>query len=108
MATIVTLICLVNGDSSERTFAVDISNDKLVVHLKDEIKKKKSPKFDDIPADELTLWRVDIPDDDEAAILQADTATETLMRPTREISVYFKNQPTMRRIHVVIERPPGK
>src|SRR5690242_17512620 len=107
MTTTITLLCLVHGDSS--VFPVRIDKTLLVGDLKDEIKKKKSPKFDDIPANELTLWKVDISDDDEAAIqqlaLQAHTANEILMWPTREISEYFENQPTRRHIHVVTERP---
>src|SRR4051812_47551813 len=97
MPTIVTLLCLVNGDSIEWAFAVDISKNKLISHLKDEIKKKKENDFRNIDADNLTLWKVDIPDDDEATIqqlaLQADTANEILMWPTKKISKYFRNGP---------------
>ncbi|KAF9359030.1 hypothetical protein BGX34_008572 [Mortierella sp. NVP85] len=60
--TEITLFCLLEGTDS--FFPVDIERTKTVGHLKDAIKDKKSPsppKFKDIAADELTLWRVSIP-----------------------------------------------
>jgi Crinkler effector protein N-terminal domain len=109
MATI-TLICIIYGESTP--FPVHIDKTLLVDDLKKEIKKQKENDFRNIDADKLTLWNVDISDDDEAAIrqlaLQADTANETMMRPARKISRYFVNEPTEEHIHVVIERPPGK
>ncbi|KAK3843871.1 MAG: hypothetical protein J3R72DRAFT_102512 [Linnemannia gamsii] len=56
---LLTLFCLVDGDSVP--FSVDIDTSKTVDHLKDAIKTKKAPRFDDVAADELTLWRVSIP-----------------------------------------------
>jgi hypothetical protein len=107
MATIVTLLCLVNGDSS--AFPVRIDKTLLVGDLKNEIKKAKAPEFDNFAADKLTLWKVNIPDDGEAAIqrlaLQADTANEIKMRPTKKIGEYYREQPAEGHIHVVIERP---
>jgi hypothetical protein len=39
-------------------FPVKIAPEESVGALKDEIKKKKSPIFDDMPADRLDLWKV--------------------------------------------------
>ncbi|KAF9364676.1 hypothetical protein BGX34_000777 [Mortierella sp. NVP85] len=55
--TELTLLCLIEGTDS--CFPVDIERTKTVGDLKKSI--KKSPKFDGIAADELTLWRVKIP-----------------------------------------------
>ncbi|KAF9915797.1 hypothetical protein BGZ65_000561, partial [Modicella reniformis] len=45
-------LCLVNGEST--SFPVEIEPTKT-------IEAKKTPRFDDFAADELTLWRVSIP-----------------------------------------------
>ncbi|RUS21334.1 hypothetical protein BC937DRAFT_92985 [Endogone sp. FLAS-F59071] len=72
MSNIVSLFCLVRGESPQRAFKVRISKRNNVSDLKDLIKEKKTPRFNDIAADELTLWKVNIPiptDDDEEEAL---------------------------------------
>src|SRR4051812_7642429 len=111
METIITLFCLVHGDLVEHVFKICIDKDSDVADLKDEIKKKKSPKFDDIPADELTLWQVDISYNDEDTVKQLaleETDVIKKMSPVSEIGEYFESAPTKKHIHVVIECPPGK
>ncbi|KAF9304398.1 hypothetical protein BG003_001713, partial [Podila horticola] len=69
---IMTLFCLVEGEPTSNAFPVDIVPTKTIGVLKDFIKTKKAPRFDDVAADELTLWRVSIlitDDDDEIPIL---------------------------------------
>jgi Crinkler effector protein N-terminal domain len=108
MATIITLFCLVHGDLVEHVFKIRIDKDSDVADLKNEIKEKMSPKFDDIPANELTLWKVDISYDDEDAVKQLalkETDVIKKMLPASEIGEYFENTPTKKRIHVVIECP---
>jgi hypothetical protein len=110
MATIITLFCMVHGDPVQRAFEIDISNDKSVSCLKDEIKKKKENDFRDIDADKLTLWKVDIPDGDEDAVknLFKDNKTNGVMlRPIWKISKWFSKLDG-EHIHVVIERPTDK
>ena len=59
----ITLLCLVKGNTLANALAVDIDSEKLVSHLKDAIKAKKTPEFDNFPADKLKLWKVEIPGD---------------------------------------------
>ena len=59
------LLYLVKGNKTANAFAVDIDSEKLVSHLKDAIKAKKSPEFDNFPADRLRLWKKEIPDDQD-------------------------------------------
>src|SRR3954468_8919775 len=66
MSNTVTIFCLVQGQSAERAFPIHISKNLFVGDLKDEIKKKKAPVFDDIAADRLDLWKVNISTDDHA------------------------------------------
>jgi Crinkler effector protein N-terminal domain len=111
MATIITLFCLVHGDPVERAFPVDISNDKSVGHLKNKIKKEIPTAFNNIDAKDVTLWKVDIPNNDEDAIKQIvfkETVVIKKMSPASEIGEYFENTPTKKCIHVVIECPLGK
>ena len=41
-----------------RIFPIKVARTELVGTLKDEVKEKKSPAFDHIPADSLDLWKV--------------------------------------------------
>ncbi|CAG8604926.1 2992_t:CDS:1, partial [Paraglomus brasilianum] len=54
------LNCLVHGNTTERVFPVDIPSTKTIGDLKEMIKIKQ-PKFDRFSADELDVWKVDIP-----------------------------------------------
>ena len=58
------------------------------------------------------LWKVDIPDDNEAIIRQLifeDTifGNTELLIGTRTIAEYFAVQPNKHRIHVIIKQLPG-
>ncbi|KAG0072983.1 hypothetical protein BGZ92_003966 [Podila epicladia] len=56
-----TLFCLVDGEST--SFPVKIESTETIGDLKDEIKRKMTPRFDDVAADEervQTIW-ADIP-----------------------------------------------
>ena len=111
MTDTITLTCLVHGDAVEHAFAVDISNNKLVSHLKDEIKKKKENDFCNIDADKLILWKVNISYDEEDTVKQlvlTETNTVKKMSPVSKISKHFGNEPMEEHIHIVIECPPGK
>ncbi|KAI8356284.1 hypothetical protein B0O80DRAFT_23817 [Mortierella sp. GBAus27b] len=56
-----TIWCLVNGTSSGNAFSVKVPSNGTVDDLKDLIKAKQAPGFDDIAASSLTLWKVEIP-----------------------------------------------
>src|SRR6266545_3334083 len=53
-----TLLCWVIDTPIKRIFAVKIKDDELWSGVKDAIKKKKKPDFDDIAADTLDLWKM--------------------------------------------------
>ncbi|KAF9128807.1 hypothetical protein BGX30_014196 [Mortierella sp. GBA39] len=59
-----TLFCLVDGQSASRAFPVCIPFSRTVGELKKYIKIEQSPDFDDIAANNLTLWRASIPNND--------------------------------------------
>ncbi|CAB4438686.1 unnamed protein product [Rhizophagus irregularis] len=69
----------VKGDTFENAFLVDVEKGQPVVHLKDAIKAKKAPEFDNFPADKLKLWKVEID--------------------------YWPTSPPKKHIHVIIKLP---
>src|SRR4051812_18064022 len=105
--TIITLICLVQGQSKERAFPVRINKDLLIGELKDEIKKKKPNDFHDIDANKLNLWKVNIPIDSIATIQQFSFGEDKAkgiekMDPMGDICNYF-GKPTKKHVHIIIE-----
>ena len=106
---IVTIICLVDGEFSEHAFAVDIGKKKLISHLKGEIKNKMPSRFTGVDADQLTLWKINIPDDDDAAlqdlVLIDDEANFTRkLWPTRTIEDALGDL-AVRHIHILVALP---
>jgi hypothetical protein len=61
MPRILELNCWVLGDDPDHVFTVKITGTENVSALKEEIKNKKRPVFDHIPADSLKLWKVGDP-----------------------------------------------
>ena len=111
MSNTVILYCLVYGESIDRTFPVEIGTEMSVDQLKDLIKEKKSPEFNDIAADKLTLWKVNIPYNAEAlrALTLKDDAERGIQNrpPVWKISKAFPDEPAEESIHVIVERPAG-
>ena len=106
----ITLFCLVHGEPIANTFPVKISRHDTIGDLKKLIKEEKAPEFDDVATDKLTLWRVNIRDDDNDGIQQLvlknnDIAHVSEMLPTRKIEKYFPDTPSDEHVHVVIEKP---
>ncbi|KFH68113.1 hypothetical protein MVEG_06843 [Podila verticillata NRRL 6337] len=99
------LLCVVDGEST--SFSVEIDRTKTVDHLKKAIKAEKSPRFDDIAADELTLWRVSIPDDqlDSAITIVALDDKTALSNPRTRLSKNFPESPEDN-TYILVQRPP--
>ena len=104
--TEITLFCLVNGDNPKNAFPVHFEDSKLVGDLKDAIKKKRSPRFDDIAADELDLWKVDA-SPTEAQKIKLKEGKE--LSPFKTVQHYWPEGPSEGEcIHIIIARPSGK
>ncbi|KAF9536709.1 hypothetical protein EC957_009924 [Mortierella hygrophila] len=104
---LLTLFCLVDGDSVP--FSVDIDASKTVDHLKDAIKDKKAPEFDDIAPDKLVLWRVSIPlvpKKDRKNISLSDVPLTEELDETDDVSDVFPDKLPKKTIHVIVQRPP--
>ncbi|KAF9314603.1 hypothetical protein BG003_003981, partial [Podila horticola] len=103
------LFCLAHVEPSSNAFPVEIESTKTIGDLKDLIKTKKTPEFDDIAADKLTLWRVTIPitdDDNETPILLNNVTKKKLGPLTRLSKVFPEDIPEESIIHIIVQRPP--
>ncbi|KAF8923966.1 hypothetical protein BGZ47_004346, partial [Haplosporangium gracile] len=101
-----TLFCVVNGESTP--FSVKIESTKTIDDLKKLIKAEKTPEFNDIAADKLTLWRVSVTitdDDDEAPILLDNLPVKKKLRATSKLSMVFDADLPEDTIHVLVQRP---
>ncbi|KAF8924384.1 hypothetical protein BGZ58_001838, partial [Dissophora ornata] len=102
------LFCLVDGESTSRAFPATIQSVEIIGSLKKLIKAEKTPRFDDIAADELTLWRVSIPitDDDEEVPIMLETLDEKKkLGPATRLSKVFSEDLPEETIHILVQRP---
>ncbi len=100
-------LCLVDGEST--SFPVGIESTKTIGDLKDEIKAKQSPDFDDIVANKLTLWRVSIPllpKKDRKCISLIDVATKDELDEIDDLFEVFDEPLPKKTIHIIVQRPP--
>ncbi|KAG0008273.1 hypothetical protein BGZ81_004183, partial [Podila clonocystis] len=110
-----TLLCIENGETTP--FSVKVDRNEIVDELKKAIKTEKAPRYDDVAADDLTLWRVSIPlvplnERKPVFLSEVDSAIE--LDPADDISDVFEPKLT-RKIHepktpkkldIIVKRPP--
>ncbi|KAG0195634.1 hypothetical protein BGX28_000948, partial [Mortierella sp. GBA30] len=105
-----TLFCLVDGEAMFNAFPVSTTTTTTIGELKKVIKAEKTPEFDDLAADKLTLWRVTvaIADDNEELPILLDNLREKkkLSPATRIFSKMFTEELPEETIHIIIQRPP--
>ncbi|KAF9079916.1 hypothetical protein BGX23_002984, partial [Mortierella sp. AD031] len=101
------LFCLVDGEPQSKAFPVSTSTTATVGELKDLIKIKQSPDFDDIVANNLTLWRVSISDDNLSSAITADSLDDKteLNNPRTRLSKLFPESPDDN-TYIIVQRPP--
>ncbi|KAG0163073.1 hypothetical protein DFQ29_003427, partial [Apophysomyces sp. BC1021] len=110
MDTPYSLICLVDGEPLDNAFSVEIEPTANVDQLKKRIKIKKSPEFDDIDANKLTLWHVSIPyiPANGDNIIQIDSLdSKEQLHPISQISDIFEHMLPNRTVHIIVQRPPS-
>jgi hypothetical protein len=101
----ITLFCLVKGKTTANAFEVDIEKDKPISKLKEAIKAKKAPVFDNFPADELKLWKVPISVDQDDQLWNLSLEDSDELLAIRKILKYFPDSPSEECIHVLVEPP---
>ena len=109
MATVLNLYVYIIGLGST-TFPVDIESHATVGHLKKAIKEEKKPRLDHIAADELTLYKVSIPDDDETLEQEARLAIQKgpkLKVSARQLFNVFQEPLPAETVSIVVTLPEG-
>ena len=119
-----TLNCLVLGDSPPplRAFPVHIERSLLIGDLKKIVKADLAPRLDKIPANEIVLWKVDIPvyaPNAGLCALESGEQTDVKKLGGQElpalwaIEEFFENRPPSKNIHIIVDfatrqshRPP--
>ncbi|KAG0261854.1 hypothetical protein DFQ27_002733, partial [Actinomortierella ambigua] len=109
--TLLTLFCLADGETTSNAFSVKAPHGGTVDDLKELIKAKKAPRFDDVAVDELTLWCVSIPvseDDDETSILVDNVISDhkKKLNPLTRLTKVFPEELPEETIHIIVQRPP--
>ncbi|CAG8623523.1 7273_t:CDS:2, partial [Paraglomus brasilianum] len=101
-STTYTLICQLVSYPKGMPFSVEIGRNMIVDKLKKLIKAEKSPQLNHIAADELTLWKVEIPYKEKIC----DTDLTEELNSLRKIFHYWETEPPEMHIHVLVGLPP--
>lgn len=107
MSENIELFCYVIGDEANDVFAIEISSSRSVAHLKDSIRDELKPRFDNIPANKLVLWKVSIPVDDnlQQNVDSYDFEENGNLMPVKRLSGLFPQPPNPEHVHILV-RPP--
>ncbi|KAI0306217.1 hypothetical protein B0F90DRAFT_1697207 [Multifurca ochricompacta] len=124
MTTALTLFCLavdIKKAPIGDIFKVIVQSDDDAIDLKDAIKLKKAPRLDNLPADELFLWKLLKPVRGASAVKTAIEAmvfpdfkpgdafvendTVQLLDSLTNLSEYWQNLPKRNHLHVVVQVP---
>jgi len=103
-----TLFCLIDGETTSNAFPVEIESSKTIGDLKKLIKTEQAPAFDDITANNLTLWKVSlsISDDEEETFITLDAFSDKKkLQPTNRLSRLFVEPQLEDTIHIIVQRP---
>jgi len=105
------LNCWVLDEDSTRIFPVEIDHNKNVGALREAIKEKKKPAFDDVTADSLDLWKVSIPIDEDtnltAQVKGLRLHEKKSLLPVQPLSGIFRNV-VAQHLHVIVRASAGK
>ena len=96
------LNCFVLGDKEDNVFTVEISKNKNVSILKDEVKKKKAPHLNHVAASDLELWEVSFPIDDHAS---KKSQTGPPLRPNKRLFSLWHGNPSDDDLHILVKAP---
>jgi hypothetical protein len=105
------LNCLVLGQDIKRIFPVKIDGTESIGTLKEFIKDKKKPQFDNVPADSLEIFKVSFPVDKNLGAslkrFRPEDGNDDLSMPVKRLKGVF-GDPIDEHIHVIVQPPPGE
>lgn len=102
---------MVFGDPTNCIFPVRTTSTETVAALKEVIKRKREHQFHDVDADDLVLWRISLPLNDELqenikslnlALIQSLLPRATLLELSSELPIKEQH------LHIVASKPPSK
>ena len=94
------------GDNSRQTFIVEIAKAKSVFDLKHAIKERYRPRFNDILADSLDLWKALVPiNKDLKEKVEALNPKDGDSLDSREILSNIFSDLEKKSVHIIIDRP---
>ncbi len=100
----ITLWCYVLGDEPCQVFSVEIDSGKVVAVLRKVIKANNPNSLLDASSNELNLWAVSIPlDDNFSKMLEVPPSSQDMLKPWPQVVTYFP-QVENGHLHVVVER----
>ena len=101
------LFCRVleNGPQLNRVFQVKIESTESVADLMQAIKEANAPKLDHILSQNLSLWKVSIPDDEgfDQNIRNLNLTSQTPLSATITLSNVFADPPKEEHLHIVMQ-----
>ncbi|KAJ3328398.1 hypothetical protein HDU93_001486 [Gonapodya sp. JEL0774] len=104
-ATTLTLNCLLLGERSP--FEVFTTLSASVNTLKKAVKDTRPHAFSDVDAEDLDLWKVNVPYTERGTLREEAFREEDVMEPLEEISYYFQPPVPKKYIHFVVRRRAG-
>ena len=117
------MYCIILGDAIKNAFLVKVSGDLSISDLRQTIKKTTDPRFNDISANALKLWKVDISTNknQNTKICAEDEDVKKIivdkneLLPHQDVKDYFDDdeahsdkKPTNRAIRIAIQPDYGK
>ncbi|KAG8801350.1 hypothetical protein FRC17_006671 [Serendipita sp. 399] len=97
------IFCIIEGQNSP--FPIKIISSETVGDLKDKIKEKDPITLGNFPVHTLTLYLVNVLDDDDlkrnAELLKKPTA----LKSTKRLSGLFPEGPAEDRVHILVQLP---
>ena len=101
-----TLICYVRDDNCKQAFEVEIDKAKSVSALREAIKEKTRPKFDDISADSLSLWKASVPinRDLKKCVETLNLVDDDSLYSYEILSDIFSSGLEGKSVHIIIDR----
>ncbi|KAG0346460.1 hypothetical protein BG005_000734 [Podila minutissima] len=99
-----TLFCLADGKAMSNAFSIKVPSIDTVADLKNLIKTEKSPEFDDVAADKLTLWDVSFLE----SIFLKDLHTARKLHPMEKICDVFKDPLAEKTVSIIVQRPSSR
>ncbi|CAG8784971.1 11539_t:CDS:1, partial [Dentiscutata erythropus] len=103
--SVISLMCLIQGNSLTNAFEVDIEKNKTISKLKDAIKKKNARTFSNIDAKDIKLWKVEIPDNRNDQLNNFSFHDQDELLAMKKISKYFPFTLPEEHVHVIVKLP---